>query len=352
MVTVGVIGSTGYAGAELMRLLCRHPQVGNIYAASQSYVGESYASVYPNFHKVFDEPCQVSDMAILAKKCDILFLSLPHGISSQHVTEEIIQECVVIDLGADFRFSDPNVYETWYKTTHKNRSLITEAVYGLSELYRHEIQAARLVGNPGCYTTCSILTTYPLLAAGLIEADSLVIDAKSGVSGAGRGERLGSMFCESNESIKPYGVATHRHTPEIEEQLSLALSQGKETSGVIISFTPHLVPMNRGILSTVYAKLKTGVSQADIERAYATMYTNEQFIRLLPYNTFPETRWVKGSNFCDIGFTIDQRTQRIVACGALDNLVKGAAGQAVQNMNIVLGFEEQVGLDAIPGFPL
>ncbi|MDD4218757.1 MAG: N-acetyl-gamma-glutamyl-phosphate reductase [Sphaerochaetaceae bacterium] len=352
MITVGVIGSTGYAGAELMRLLCRHPHVEKILAASHSYVGDPFSQIYPNFNKIFDAPCQASDMATLAKQCDLLFLSLPHGISSQHVTEAMVEECLIIDLGADFRFSDVSVYETWYKTNHKNHHLLAKAVYGLCELNRQQIKTSRLIANPGCYTTCSILTTYPLLAKDLIDADTVVIDAKSGVSGAGRGEKLGSMFCESNESIKPYGVTTHRHTPEIEEQLSLAQSHGTQNSGVIISFTPHLVPMNRGILATVYAKLRPGVTQTDVEDAYATSYKNEQFVRVLPYGNFPETRWVKGSNYCDIGFTIDQRTQRIVACGALDNLVKGAAGQAVQNMNILFGFEEATGLDAISAFPL
>lgn len=352
MVTVGVIGATGYAGAELMRLLCRHPNVEKILAGSHSHVGESYADIYPNFKKVFEFPCHDADIAAFAKKCDVVFVSLPHGIASQHVTEALLSECVVIDLGADFRLSDCSVYETWYKTKHGNPQLLGKAVYGLCELHRQQIRAARLIANPGCYTTCSILTIYPLLAEGLIDPDTLVIDAKSGVSGAGRGEKLGSLFCECDESVKPYGVASHRHTPEIEEQLSLALSHGTSTSGVVLSFTPHLIPMNRGILSTVYAKLKPGVTKDEIEEAYANKYAQEQFVRVLPYGTFPETRWVKGSNYCDIGFTIDQRTGRIVACGALDNLVKGAAGQAVQNMNIVFGLDEQAGIDALPAFPL
>lgn len=352
MLTVGVVGATGYAGAELMRLLCRHPNVEKILAGSHSYVEKPYSSVYPNFSKVFDFPCQDTDIAAFAGKCDVVFVSLPHGIASQHVTEAILGQCVVIDLGADFRLSDPQVYENWYKTSHGNPQLLEKAVYGLSELNREKVKASRLIANPGCYTTCSILVIHPLLAEGLIEADSLIIDAKSGVSGAGRSEKLGSLFCEVDESIKPYGVATHRHTPEIEEQLSWTHSHGLKRSGVVISFTPHLVPMNRGILTTIYAKLKPGVTRAEIDKAYTLSYGNESFIRLLPYGTFPETRWVKGSNYCDIGYTLDERTGRIVVCGALDNLVKGAAGQAVQNMNIVFGLSEQVGLDALPAFPL
>jgi N-acetyl-gamma-glutamyl-phosphate reductase len=220
-------------------------------------------------------------------------------------------------------------------------------VYGLSELHREQIAASRLIANPGCYTTCSILVAHPLLAGALVEKDSVIIDAKSGVSGAGRAEKLGSLFCECDESIKPYGVANHRHTPEIEEQLSRSASDS-----ITISFTPHLVPMNRGILVTLYANLREGVSATDIGEAYAKQYGSEHFIRVLSPGSFPETRWTKGSNYCDIGFTVDKRTRRIVACGALDNLVKGAAGQAVQNMNIVFGFKEQDGLEALPAFPL
>ncbi|HLW22264.1 MAG TPA: N-acetyl-gamma-glutamyl-phosphate reductase, partial [Sphaerochaetaceae bacterium] len=317
MVTVGVIGATGYAGSELMRLLCRHPAVEKIMAGSHSYVGNSYSSVYPNFRELFDYSCQDSDLATMARKCDVVFLSLPHGIASQQVTEAILDQSVIIDLGADFRIRDSSVYESWYKTSHGNPELLKRAVYGLSELYRGEVGNSRLIANPGCYTTCSILTAQPLLAEGLIEPDTIIIDAKSGVSGAGRSEKLGSLFCEIDESIKAYGVATHRHTPEIEQELSLAHSKHMHDTGVTVSFTPHLVPMNRGILATLYAKLKQGVTQSDIDEAYQKRYRDERFVRLLPYGTFPETRWVKGSNFCDIGYTIDQRTGRIVACGAL-----------------------------------
>jgi N-acetyl-gamma-glutamyl-phosphate reductase len=352
MLTVGVIGATGYAGAELMRLLCLHPQVEKILAGSYSHVDTPYSQVYPNFAKVFDHPCHDADILSFASKCDVVFVSLPHGIASHKINEAVLDQCVVIDLGADFRLSDSTVYEQWYKTDHGNPQLLKKAVYGLSELHRDEVKASRLIANPGCYTTCSILVAHPLLAESLIESDSLIIDAKSGVSGAGRSEKLGSLFCESNESIKPYGVATHRHTPEIEEQLSKTVSHGISTSGVVVSFTPHLVPMNRGILTTVYGKLKPGVTKHEVDEAYSLCYGDEQFIRLLPYGTFPETRWVKGSNFCDIGYALDSRTGRIVACGALDNLVKGAAGQAVQNMNIIFGIDETTGLEAVPAFPL
>lgn len=352
MIDVGVIGATGYAGAELMRLLCNHPRVGKILAGSHSYTGESFSSVYPNFKGKFDFSCHDADIQAMSKRCDVVFVSLPHGIASQQISEDLLQRCVVIDLGADFRLSDPEVYEAWYKTSHGSPHLLKKAVYGLSELHRRAISTTRLIANPGCYTTCSILVAHPLLAEALVDNDSVIIDAKSGVSGAGRAEKLGSLFCECDESIKPYGVASHRHTPEIEEQLSLSASKGLRGEGITISFTPHLIPMNRGILITLYARLAAGVSVEDIEEAYGKHYGSEHFLRVLPRGQFPETRWVKGSNYCDIGFTVDKRTRRIVACGALDNLVKGAAGQAVQNMNIVFGFKEQEGLEALPAFPL
>lgn len=352
MLTVGVIGATGYAGAELMRLLCRHPQVDQILAGSHSYVGASYAEVYPNFAKIYEMPCLESDISEFAKKCDVVFVSLPHGIASHQVTRQVLEQCVVIDLGADFRIKDAHIYANWYHTEHGNPALLDTAVYGLSELAREEVRSSRLIANPGCYTTCSILTLHPLLAEGLIQSETIIIDAKSGVSGAGRSEKLGSLFCETNESIKAYGVTTHRHTPEIEQQLSLAASKGTSTKGITVSFTPHLVPMNRGILATTYASLVPDTTQDAIVAAYVKYYGEEPFIRVLPYGKFPETRWVKGSNYCDIGFTIDERTNRIVACGAIDNLVKGAAGQAVQNMNIVFGLDEYLGLDELPAFPL
>lgn len=352
MIEVAIVGATGYAGAELLRLLTAHPQIKHILAGSQSYEGIPFSRQYPSMKAIYDESCVENDLNTLARQCDVIFLALPHGIASKQVNEAILDQCVIIDLGADFRLKDIGVYEQWYKTKHEGRALLSKAVYGLCELYRNEIRHSRLIANPGCYTTCSILTLAPLLKAGLIEKDSIIIDAKSGVSGAGRSEKIDSMFCECNESIKPYGVATHRHTPEIEEQLSLALNNNTEGTGITVSFTPHLVPMNRGILTTCYAQLKSGVQTAHIEQAYKESYAGEHFIRLLGYGTFPETRWVKGSNWCDIGFTVDKRTNRIIACGALDNLVKGAAGQAVQNMNIVFGFAEDAALETPPAFPV
>lgn len=351
-ITVGVIGATGYAGSELVRLLVNHPYVEKLLLGSRSYEDESYSSVYPNFASKCDITLSSSDIEKMAQKCDLLFLSLPHGLSSFQVTEELLQETKVIDLGADFRLKDVETYKRWYKSEHGSINLLKEAVYGLSELYRSEIRGARLVANPGCYTTCSILTAHPLLAENLIDPTSIIIDAKSGVSGAGRGEKLDSLYCEVNESLKAYGIATHRHTPEIEEQLSLSNSGGKSHTSLTLSFTPHLVPMNRGIFVTLYANLKEGVKESDIGHSYEKYYQNEPFIRLLGAHNTPQTRWVKGSNFTDIGFVVDKRVNRVIACGSLDNLVKGAAGQALQNMNIMFGFEESSGLNAVAPFPI
>jgi len=360
MIKAGIIGSTGYAGAELVRLLLGHPDVKIVWYGSRSYVGESFSSVYGNMFKIVEDTCLDDNMAQLAGEADVIFTATPQGLCASLITEEILQKTRIIDLSADFRLKDVNVYEKWYGITHANPSYIDEAVYGLCEINREKIRAARILANPGCYTTCSILTLYPLVKEGLIEPDSIIIDAKSGTSGAGRGAKTANLFCEVNESIKAYGVASHRHTPEIEEQLGYAA--GKE---IVLNFTPHLVPMNRGILATCYASLtnrakelqgeNTSAAAAEVEAmvrgAYEKYYQDEYFIRLLRAGTLPETRWVEGSNFVDIGWKLDPRTGRIIAIGAIDNLVKGAAGQAVQNMNLMFGLEEKAGLAFAPLFP-
>ena len=350
MIKAGIIGSTGYAGAEIARLLCGHKDAEVVWYGSRSYIDEKYSSVYGNFFKLIDAKCMDDNMDELSREVDVIFTATPQGLCASLVNEDILNKVKIIDLSADFRLKDVSVYEKWYKIEHKAPGYIDEAVYGLCEINREDIKKARLVANPGCYTTCSILTAYPLIKEGLIDPDTLIVDALSGVSGAGRGAKVANLYCEVNESAKPYGVAGHRHTPEIEEQLSYVA--GRQ---MLINFTPHLVPMNRGILATEYASLikKDGKlpEAADIRDAYEKYYGSEFFIRILEDGVYPETRWVEGSNFVDIGFKIDERTGRIIMMGAIDNLVKGAAGQAVQNMNIIFGLDEKEGLMMPPLFP-
>lgn len=286
------------------------------------------------------------NMEELAEQVDVIFTATPQGLCASLVNEQILSKVKIVDLSADFRIKDVSVYEKWYGIEHKSPQFIEEAVYGLCEVNREEVKKARLVANPGCYTTCSILTAYPLAKEGLIDMSTLIIDAKSGTSGAGRGAKTANLFCEVNENMKAYGVATHRHTPEIEEQLGYA--SGEE---VVLNFTPHLVPMNRGILATEYAKLKKDVSWEEVKAIYDKYYEDEKFIRVLDKGICPETKWVEGSNYVDIGFQIDPRTKRIIMMGAIDNLVKGAAGQAVQNMNLMFGLPEREGLELVPMFP-
>ncbi len=346
MIKAGIIGATGYAGEELVRILLRHPDVEIVWYGSRSYVDQPYADVYRNFFKLVEADCFDDDLPQLAKEADVIFTATPQGYLASVMTEELLGQVKFIDLSADYRLKDVQVYEQWYKIEHKSPQFLEEAVYGLCEIHREDIKKARLVANPGCYTTCSILTAWPLIKEGLIDADTLIIDAKSGVSGAGRSAKTANLFSEVNESIKAYGVTTHRHTPEIEEQLSLAAGRP-----LTLSFTPHLVPMNRGILVTAYATLKEGVTEQDLRDALEKQYQNEPFIRILPKGVCPETRWVEGSNYVDINVLVDKRTNRAILMGAIDNLVKGAAGQAVQNMNLMFGLSETAGLDLVPLFP-
>ena len=347
MIKAGIIGATGYAGSQLMRLLSNHPDVEIKTITARSYIGKAYPEVYENFREITPLVCEEENVEKMAEECDVIFMALPHGLASKLVSESVLSKCKVIDFGADFRLKDLDIYKKWYGVEHFGAEFIDEAVYGLCELNREKIKKARLIANPGCYTTCSILALSPLVKFGLIEEDSIIVDAKSGVSGAGRGVELTNLFCEVNENMKAYKIAAHRHTPEIEEQISYF---GK--SNIIINFTPHLTPMNRGILATSYAKLVKGVTEEDVRKAYMSFYANEYFVRLTKAGTFPETKWVKGSNFTDIGFKIDERTGRIIVISALDNLIKGAAGQAVQNMNILFGIDEKTGLTTVPDFPV
>ena len=340
MVKVGIIGATGYAGNELVRLLMGHKDVEIMWYGSRSYIDKKYAEVYQNMFEIVEDTCLDDNMEELASKVDVIFTATPQGFLAGVLTEEILSRVKIIDLSADFRIKDVKTYEKWYKIEHKSPQFIEEAVYGLCEINRDKVKGARLIANPGCYTTCSILTAYPLVKEGLINPDTLIIDAKSGTSGAGRGAKLPNLFCEVNENMKAYGVTNHRHTPEIEEQLGYAA--GKE---IMVNFTPHLVPMNRGILATEYATLNkkadgTLPTYEEVKAVYDKYYKNEKFVRVLEKDICPETKWVEGSNYVDVNFKIDERTGRIVMMGALDNLVKGAAGQAVQNMNLLFGFDE------------
>lgn len=346
MIKAGIIGATGYAGAELVRLLLGHKEVEIKWYGSRSYVDQAYASVYQNMFQLVDEKCLDDNMEAMADQVDVIFTATPQGLCASLVNENILNKVKIIDLSADFRIKDVNVYEKWYGIEHKAPQYIEEAVYGLCEVNREKIKQARIIANPGCYPTCSFLSIYPCVKEGLIDPNTIIIDAKSGTSGAGRGAKVDNLFCEVNENIKAYGVAGHRHTPEIEEQLSYAAGEP-----VLINFTPHLVPMQRGILVTAYASLKKDVTYEEVKAVYDKYYDKEYFVRVLNKDVCPQTRWLEGSNFVDVNFKIDPRTKRIIMMGAMDNLVKGAAGQAVQNMNLLFGLDEKTGLQMAPLFP-
>jgi len=337
-IRAGVIGATGYAGAELVRLLSEHPGVRLAGLTTQSYGGKPFWEVYPHLYKHTDMVCQELDLGSLVDGCDVIFTALPHGHSMPVAAEVIRQGKRLVDLGADFRFNDVKTYEKWYKMDHSEPLLNEQAVYGLPEIHRESIREARIVANPGCYPTSAILGLAPLLRNGLADAGSIVIDSKSGVSGAGRSLSLNTLYCEVNENIKAYNIGIHRHTPEIEQELSLLAGQS-----LVVSFTPHLTPMNRGILSTIYASLKN-VGREEITDLYREFYEGSPFVRVLPPGMLPGTKSVSGSNHCDIGLVVDDRTGRVVVASAIDNLIKGASGQAVQNMNIMFGLSEGMGL--------
>lgn len=352
MIKAGIIGATGYAGGELVRILMNHPEVEIAWYGSKSYIDKKYYQVYQNMFQIVEDICKDDNIVELAEQVDVIFTATPQGFLAGILTEEILKKVKIVDLSADYRIKDVAVYEKWYGIEHKSPQFIEEAVYGLCEINRAKItDKTRLVANPGCYTTCSILTAYPLVKEGLIDVNTLIVDAKSGTSGAGRGAKVQNLYCEVNENMKAYGVASHRHTPEIEEQLGYA-----GDCQVMLNFTPHLVPMNRGILATEYASLKRKEDGSlptyeEVKAVYDKYYAQEKFVRVLDKGVCPETKWVEGSNYVDVNFVIDERTGRIIMMGAIDNLVKGAAGQAVQNMNLLFGFEESMGLNLVPCFP-
>jgi len=346
MIKVGIIGATGYAGGELTRILLGHKEVDIKWYGSKTYINKKYYEVYQNFFQIVDDKCLGDSIDELSNMVDVIFTATPQGFCSSLISEEILSKSKVIDLSADFRIKDINTYKNWYRIHHQSAKFIEEAVYGLCEVNRNSIKSARLVANPGCYPTCTTLSIYPLLKERLININSIIVDAKSGTSGAGRSVKIDNSYCEVNENIKAYGVTNHRHTPEIEEQLSYAAG-----TNLKISFTPHLVPMNRGILTTSYASLNRETTYDEVKYVYDKYYDEEVFTRVLDKDVFPQTKWVSGSNYVDINFKIDQRTNRIIIMGAMDNLIKGAAGQAVQNMNLMFGIEETTGLIQAPMFP-
>ncbi len=337
MFTAAVLGATGYAGIELVRILNSHPEVEIKMLVSHSFVGKKISDVYPNFKGVLDLVCEDLDVD-KAAACDIVFTALPHGASKEVIPQLYNKGARIIDLSGDFRYDDADVYAKWYGEEHSSPEILKESVYGLCELHRDKIKNTRLVGNPGCYTTCSILGLAPLLANGIVKSDNIIVDAKSGVTGAGRNSALDYSFCECTENAKAYKIATHRHTSEIEQELSKLA--GEE---IMISFTPHLIPQKRGILSTMYANLKEDKTTEELIELYKEYYKDEYFVRVYDAG-LPETNHVAGSNFVDIGLVVDTRLKRVVVSSAIDNIGKGAAGQAVQNMNILLGLDEKTGL--------
>lgn len=345
MIKAGIVGATGYAGEQLLWLLINHKDVEVKFISSNSYKGEKISDLYGNYRGRCDMECiGMDEVKNSLDDVDVVFIALPHGKSAPYVKMVFDKGIKVIDLGADYRLDSMEEFTYWYGIPYAYPELKSFAVYGLPELRRKDIIGKRLVANPGCNATAAILSTYPLMKAGLIEADSLVIDVKTGVSGAGRGAKTATLYCEVNETAKPYAVATHRHTAEIEQEL------GRPNGDIFkMSFVPHLVPMNRGILATSYSTLKKGVKKDEVIKAYKDCYESEKFIRFI--DDIPETRWVKNSNFTDVSVRIDDRTGKVIAMAALDNLMKGAASAAVQNMNILFGLDEETGIDMISMFP-
>lgn len=344
---ISIIGATGYTGAELLRILASHPAAEVRYITSESQTGTPINEIYPHLSRFYSQKlASMADLDKIATESQVIFIGLPHGHAMEvgRKATAIKPDIKIIDLGADYRFKNHDVYEQWYKVPHTHRE--AKAVYGLTELNRSQVREGNIIGNPGCYTTASILALAPLVKHKLIDLTSIIVDAKSGVSGAGRGLSLGSHFTELFESVKAYNIAGHRHTPEIEEVLGTLAGQE-----LIINFTPHLIPVARGILSTCYASLKDGITPEQVDQAYETLYDQEYFVRLLGRGGYPATKHVRGTNFCDLGWHVDKRTKRVIAVAAIDNLVKGAAGQAVQNMNVMFNIDEQTGLTNAPLYP-
>lgn len=345
MVKVAVIGASGYTGVELLRLLLNHPDVEIACITANQNAGEEVVTLFPSLAGRIDMVCTTLDPVQVAAQASLVFTALPHQAAMAVIPELLAAGCKVIDLSADYRLHDPQIYAAWY-AEHTSPELLGEAVYGLPELYRSDIPDARLIANPGCYPTSVALALAPLINEGLVDYKSLVIDSKSGTSGAGRSAKVANLYCEVNEGFKAYSVGSHRHTPEIEQTLSALAGQT-----VKVTFTPHLLPVSRGILSTCYATLLEDKSTTELLDLYHNFYAEDHFVRVCPEGVLPNIAYVRGANYCDIGLVVDSRTGRVVVLAAIDNLVKGAAGQAVQNMNLLLGLPETRGLEVIPLFP-
>jgi N-acetyl-gamma-glutamyl-phosphate reductase len=346
-VPVGIVGASGYGGVQLVRLLMDHPEVELVYLGGESSAGKSFADLYPHFGNIVELPIEAVEPDIIASRCQVVFLSLPNGLACQIAPKLIEKGCKVLDLSADYRFSDLKTYTTWYGTERSDRTTAATAVYGLPELYRSRIAEANLVGCPGCYPTASLLALSPLLKQGLIVPETAIIDAKSGTSGGGRQAKVNLLLAEADNSLGAYNVARHRHTPEIEQICS-------ELAGheVTIQFTPHLIPMVRGILATVYATMRDpGLVRDDLITIYNAFYRNSPWVKICNSGTYPQTKWACGSNSCYIGIEVDPRTGRVIVMSAIDNLIKGQAGQAIQCMNIMLGWDETLGLPKIGFYP-
>jgi N-acetyl-gamma-glutamyl-phosphate reductase len=347
LIKAGIVGAGGYAGETLIAILLRHPEVEIVWLMSEeAHKGKKIADLYPHLSGEIDLACQtLDDLDKVLKNVDLVFLALPHGIALNHVPKILEAGKKVVDLGADYRFSDNAVFEKWYHIKHQTEKYLKEAVFGLPELYREQVKKARLVANPGCYPTASILGAVPLVKNGLVELDSLIVDAKSGISGAGRGVSLKTHYCERNEGIEGYNVTNHRHMGEIEYQLT-------RISGhqINVTFVPHLVPMNRGILATIYAKCRMPNAELRIKEIYKEFYKKEPFVRVFD-DKLPNTKFVAGTNYCDIAVQVNEVTGKAIVLSAIDNLVKGAAGQAVQNMNLMYGLDETAGLRQIALYP-
>ena len=345
MKKISIAGATGYTGIELLRLLVNHPKVEIATLTAESHAGKNIAAAAPLLKGWVDQTL-VKLSPKVAEGCDVLFLALPHTTSMEHVPELLQSGCRIIDLSADYRLHEAEVYGQWYQTPHLNPELLSQAVYGLPELHRKAIKQARLVANPGCYPTGAILALAPLMQQDWADRTSIIIDSKSGVSGAGRKLSQTTQFCEANESVAAYGLGEHRHTPEIEQELS-----GLAGQSLTVSFSPHLMPMTRGLLTTAYVPLKKAMDRQALHDHFEKFYKNERFVRVLEAGQYANTAHVAGSNVCDIGVQVDTRNQRAIVTSAIDNLMKGASSQAVQNMNLMLGIDETTGLDAPPLFP-